>query len=297
MPYGIKRGVKAPGDYNVTDLLGFSLAGAAGIIAALITDYRQHGEASSLYTLNQWAVGLGEFLGAFLGLGHVHIPLWGVAMGLVAVGAGSIFYFQPITRQGAFAQGFGLLAVIMTAVPTDLASALSAPDDTFFEELGPAPIDEAAYINEDGITQATYRTGAGQSGEAQVTQVQARRTEKYSVYLEIIFEGGVPDNINRLIATGGLRGRLHNEDTGATYNLFRRTGGGFRTQGDSIFVNVGVPARSETATLYVRIECNGHSIEEQSAEATLGQRLNWKVNLKKTDTPMFLQRLGKSFWF
>ncbi|MGE4035436.1 MAG: hypothetical protein AB7F91_14725, partial [Parvularculaceae bacterium] len=105
MAYGAKRGIKSPGEFGIMDIAGMGLAGAAGIVAALVTDYQQKGEASSLYTINQWAATLGEILG----LGQV--PLWMVVLGLIAAGGLSIFYFQPITRQGAFAQGFGLLAV------------------------------------------------------------------------------------------------------------------------------------------------------------------------------------------
>jgi hypothetical protein len=84
MPYGVKRGVKAPGEYGFTDLAGLALAGAAGIIAALVTDYQQKGEASAIYTLNQWIVSLAQILE----LGN--IPLWVVVVGLIGVGAGSI---------------------------------------------------------------------------------------------------------------------------------------------------------------------------------------------------------------
>ena len=103
MPYGVKRGVKAPGNFTFTDMVGLALSGSAGIIAALVTDYQQSGETSALYTINQWVVQLGSILG------FADIPLWMVVIGMTAVGAGSVFYFQPITKQGAFAQGFGLL--------------------------------------------------------------------------------------------------------------------------------------------------------------------------------------------
>ena len=123
MPYGVKRGVKTPGSFTTADMMGLALSGAAGIIAALVTDYQQSGEASALYTINQWVVQLGSILG------FTDIPLWMVVIGMTLVGAGSIFYFQPITRQGAFAQGFGLLAVLMTAVPSNLAGGLQGIND------------------------------------------------------------------------------------------------------------------------------------------------------------------------
>ena len=122
MSYGDKRGFKAPGEYKAGDMMGLILASAAGIIAALVTDFQQQGEMSALFTLNQWAVALGGMLG------FTDIPLWMVVVGLTAIGAGSVFYFQPITRQGAFAQGFGLLAVLVTAVPGDFAAGIQSID-------------------------------------------------------------------------------------------------------------------------------------------------------------------------
>jgi len=139
MAYGAKRGIRTPGEYGFMDIAGLGLAGSAGIIAALVTDYQQKGEASSLYTINQWAATLGEIFG------FGQVPLWMVAVGLIAVGAMSIFYFQPITRQGAFAQGFGLLAVIMTAAPADLASGLQ-PTGSMLPDLEPAAIGQFYFL-------------------------------------------------------------------------------------------------------------------------------------------------------
>jgi hypothetical protein len=146
MPYGLKRGIKAPGEFGFSDMFGLALASGAGIIAALVTDYNQKGGASAIYTLNEWAVSLGSMFG------FTQIPLWSVIAVLLIVGAGSIFYFQPLTRQGAFAQGFGLLAVMMTAIPADLAKTLEAG---FHDELRPL-VDETDVALGAHIVQASY---------------------------------------------------------------------------------------------------------------------------------------------
>lgn len=292
MPYGVKRGYKAPGEYGVSDLLGLSLAGAAGIIAAVVTDYQQKGEASALYTINQWVVTASRILG------FGDVPLWVVVVGLIAVGAGSIFYFQPITRQGAFAQGFGLLAVLMTAVPADLAGGLQAiQHEGELLDLEPAAIErEAAYRPGDargGIVPAAYRLGEARLFLAQHT----RSDNRYDVHLEVRFPNGLPDDINALIRRGALRGRLHNEDTGQTYNLFRSVGGMVQREGDSLVIHAGVPARSQQARLWVRIECENYAIEVQSAQARLGYQLDWTITMQPSSTPLAIQRLGKSYWF
>ncbi|MEL7486388.1 MAG: hypothetical protein AAGJ87_04115 [Pseudomonadota bacterium] len=286
MPYGVKQGYKTPGQFGITDMMGLALAGSAGIVAALVTDYQSKGEASAIYTINQWTVSLASLLG----LGD--IPLYVVILGLIGVGAGSIFYFQPITRQGAFAQGFGLLAVIMTAVPADLAGGLEAIRDSELLELEPASSVEASAPYGGGIVPASFTPG-----EARVFAAQSRRAAKYDVYLKITFEDGLPGDIDTLIRRGLIRGRLHNEDTGQTYNLFRTAGGGIKMDGDKLIVRAGVPARSEEARLWVRIECASHKIEQQSAIAKLGQRLDWDITVYNSSTPLWMQRLGQSYWF
>ncbi len=284
MAYGSKRGIKSPGEFGFMDIAGLGLAGAAGIVAALVTDYQQKGESSSLYTINQWAAALGEILG------FGNVPLWIVVLTLIAVGALSIFYFQPITRQGAFAQGFGLLAVLMTAVPADLAGGIEATG-AILQELDPISVNREAALA-DGIVVATY-----QSEDARVFEAQDSQAARYAVEINIEFPGGVPSNIDELIRRGACRGRLHNTDTGETFNLFRSAGGNVIIRGDSLVVRAGVPARSSDATLWVRVEVDGYAIEEQSAKASLGSALNWTVNMRTSSTPLFLQRLTKSYWF
>ncbi|MFQ5562836.1 MAG: hypothetical protein ACE5FO_04625 [Parvularculaceae bacterium] len=294
MPYGMKRGVKAPGEFGFADMIGLALAGSAGIIAALVTDFQQSGEASALYTINQWVVAIGSMLG------FTNIPLWVVAVGLIVAGAASTFYFQPITRQGAFAQGFGLLAVIMTAIPSDLAGGLEAiahGDD--LPGLEPVSLSREAALPFGGaILPAAFTPAVYSTGQARVYTVQARRAvDKYEVHLTINFPEGIPEDIDTMIRKGTIRGRLHNADTGQTWNLFRTSGGTVHREGDELHIHAGVPAQSEAATLWVRVECASYGIEVQSADARLGETLYWTIDMQPSGTPLFLQRLNKSYWF
>ncbi|MCB2113193.1 MAG: hypothetical protein KDD85_06555 [Parvularculaceae bacterium] len=284
MAYGAKRGIKTPGEYGLFDLAGLGLAGSAGIVAALITDYQQKGEASSLYTINQWAAALGDILG------FGPTPLWMVVLGLIAAGALSIFYFQPITRQGAFAQGFGLLAVIMTAAPADLASGIQSTGMAL-PDLDPVAIEREASLS-GGVVRAAFE-GEG----ARIVEAQESRAARYVVEINVAFPGGVPADVSAMIRRGDLRGRLHNADTNETFNLFRSAGGDIVVRGDSLVIRAGVPARSTQATLWVRIEAVGYAIEEQSAQASVGAPLDWNVTMRPSSTPLFIQRLGKSYWF
>ena len=282
MPYGVKQGVKTPGNYTIADMAGLALSGAAGIIAALVTDYQQQGESSALFTINQWFVQFGSLLG------FTDIPLWMVVLGMTAVGAGSIFYFQPITRQGAFAQGFGLLAVLMTAVPADLAGGIQGINDSL-PGLESVSTREASI--EGRVYQASYTP-------AQYVQAQSERgAAKYDVHLVINFPNGLPDNVDTMIRRGSLRGRLHNEDLNQTWNLFRSAGGTVRKQGNSLVIHAGVPARSKDARLWVRVEAEGYTIQVESYQASVGETVEWNVDMVPSSTPLFIQRLGKSYWF
>ncbi len=289
MPYGVKRGVKAPGEFSTVDIFGLALAGSAGILAAIVTDYQQKGEGAAILTINQWVASASR---AF-SLGDV--PLWAVAAGLIVAGAASVLYFQPITRQGAFAQGFGLLAVLMTAVPSSLGGILTRGGGGELQGLEPVALNgralEAKVYNATAVTQEV-----AQGEEARVYTVQdTRAAAKYEVALSINFAKGLPRDVDSMIRLGQIRGRLYNADTQTTYNLFR--GGAMERTANAMVFKVGVPARSDSATLWVRIEVEGYTIEEQSAVAKLDEPLNWQVTMQPSNVPLFLQRLGKSYWF
>lgn len=285
MPYGVKRGVKTPGNFTMGDMMGLALSGAAGIVAALVTDYQQSGEASALYTINEWVVQIGSILG------FTDIPLWMVVVGMTLLGAGSIFYFQPITRQGAFAQGFGLLAVLMTAVPANLAGGLQGIND-HLPGLEPASTTTREASVEGRIYKASYSTSA------EMTLVQnSRDASKYDVHLTINFPNGLPEDISTMIRRGNLRGRLHNADTNQTWDLFKSSGGTVRQQGNSLVIHAGVPARSDTAQLWVRVEAQGYAIQIESYSASMSDRVDWTIDMQPSTTPLFVQRLNKSYWF
>ena len=290
MPYGVRHGIKEPGEYRIVDLLSLGVASAAGIFAALATDFSQKGEASALYKINEWVVAAGRNFG----LGD--LPLWSVAAGLIGFGAVSIFYFQPLTRAGAFARGFGLLAAAMTATPADLVSGIQKA--SALPPLQPAAFVEATSLNPEtamnGPAGSTFHTTIG----ARAFAVEDVRPDaRYEVNLTIRFPKGAPGDIDDLVRKDQLRGRLHNEGTGETFNLFQSAGGLVEARGGEIFIRAGVPAKAREATLWVRIEAEGYAIELQSAKASLAAPLAWTIDLRPSNTPLFMQRLGKSYWF
>ncbi len=283
--YGVKRGIKAPGDFGFMDMSGLALAGSAGIIAAIVADYQQKGEAAALFKINEWVVQLGSLIG------FTEIPLWMVVAGLTVVGAGSVFYFQPITRQGAFAQGFGLLAVLLTMTPPNLASGIEGINDTLPGLSAVAPREASLKPR---IINASY---AQDDARLFLAQDQAEAA-KYDVRLQVVFPEGIRGDISTMVRRGSIRGRLHNEQTDETFNLFRTTEGAtIRREGNTLIFHMGVPARADTARLWVRIECMGYAIEEQSAIAALSDKLVWTVEMRPSNMPLSVQRFGKSYWY
>ena len=289
MAYGDKRGFKAPGEFRMGDMAGLILAAAAGIVAALVTDFQQQGEMSALFTLNRWAIAAGNMIG------FTDIPLWMVVAGLTVIGAGSVFYFQPVTRQGAFAQGFGLLAVLVTAAPANFAPGIEPINDNL-AAVEPAASQDASMpprLSAASLAPSVFM--AAQEGTARVRSNQS--AGKYELHLTVTFANGMPDDVAAMIRRGTIRGRLHNEESNQSWSLFRSTGGSIIRQGDKLLIKAGVPAQFESARLWVRIEAPGYKIEEQSAAVAISETLNWNIDLKPSNTPLMVQRLRKSYWF
>ena len=131
-----------------------------------------------------------------------------------------------------------------------------------------------------------------------MTLVQDERgPSKYDVHLTINFPDGLPAEVSTMIRRGSLRGRLHNEDTNQTWDLFKSSGGTIRQQGNSLIIHAGVPARAQDARLWVRVEAQGYAIQIESYSASVSDTVEWTVDMEPSGMPLFIQRLNKSYWF
>ena len=278
MAYGERNMRKGPGEFGAVDFMGMGLSAAAGIIAAIVFDLTQHQDASALFLINKWVARLTEVIG------FGSIPLYGVVLILMAIGAASILYFQPVTMKGAFAQGFGALAALTTIAPSDLGTALPGPSDeplpAAFEELPDARAIPASYMV---------------PAAASVAMLQP--AEGYSVRLRVVFPDGLPRDIEQMVDSGSLRGRLHNEATGRTYNLFLSGGGALDYEGGTLTVATRLPGSEPEATLVARIEADGYAIRKESVRVTLGANPVWTITMASSGRPLFLQRMGQSYGF
>lgn len=299
MAYGDRTGVrKDPGEYGTFDMIGLGLAAAVGIAVATFFDLTQSGEASALFVFNKWvALGLG-----MLGLGN--IPLYGVMLLFMAIGGLSILYFQPLTYRGAFAQGFGVLAALMTLAPSDLGSAMPAPANLPLgaDDMPMADDDWGDEVTLDGISargtapQPTYGTPATLMPAMATTSMMVQ-AQGYSIRLQLNFPAGFEDNISTMISRGTLRGRLHNEQTKQTYNLFRNTGANLRSNANQIRMTTRIPGDAATTNLVARIEAEGYKIVESRFEATQGANPVWTITMAPGGGPLILQRLRRPYWF
>ena len=277
MSYGDRNMRKMPGEFGPVDLMGMGLSAAAGIIAAIVFDLTQHDEGSALFLINKWVARVTEMVG----LGS--IPLYGVVLLLMGLGAMSILYFQPVTMRGAFAQGFGALAALTTIAPSDLGTALPGAQD---EALPPAFIEDAP---EFGAIPASYAVSAA------ATTMQAR--EGYGVRMRIVFPDGLADDIEQMVDDGTLRGRLYNEETRRSYNLFLSGGGELDYEGGVLRVATRLPGGAAQADLTVRIEAAGYGLRTESVRVSQGPNPVWTIEMEPSGTPLFLQRMGNAYKF
>ena len=278
MAYGERNMRKGPGEFGAVDFMGMGLSAAAGIIAAIVFDLTQHQDASALFLINKWVARLTEVIG----LGA--IPLYGVVLILMAIGAASILYFQPVTMKGAFAQGFGALAALTTIAPSDLGTALPGPTDE------PLPAASEDVPGPEAIP-------AGYAVPLAASTAILQPAEGYAVRLRVVFPDGLPRDIEEMVDSGSLRGRLHNETTGRTYNLFLSGGGALDYEDGTLSVATTLPGDEPTATLIARIEADGYAIRTESVRVSLGANPAWTITMAPSGQPLFLQRMGQSYGF
>ena len=301
MAYGELRGRKAPGEFVFSDYFGFAAAGSVGIIAAILVDLQQSADASALFVMNKWISNFSTLLG------FGELPLYIVILILMAIGAISIVYFQPVTMQSAFIQGFSVLAALMTIAPADLGGALEAPMD--MEEL-PPPAEAslkpqarmAAYMGEigglsvqQGIQPAVYQQPA--RIEKVALQPDSARSNGYNLTIVINFPDGLREDVSNMVRRGTLRGRIYNSATEKSYNMFRSSGADANMSGNKLTIRTSLDGTDPTTKVYARVEAAGYTITIEEFEARLGRNAAWQIDMTPSNTPLFLQRLGKSYWF
>ncbi|MEO0700037.1 MAG: hypothetical protein AAFY81_10055, partial [Pseudomonadota bacterium] len=241
-------------------------AAALGIGAAVIVDLLQQREASALFVINRWILDLT----GLLSIGD--IPLYGVMLILMAIGGASVMFLQPITFRGAFGQGFGLLAALVTIAPSDLGAPLAGPDTVMFEPVSPT------------LEPASLAAAATQ-----------QHSDHYDLRIQIIFPNGLDSDVYTMIRRNRLAGRVYDTSTGVSYNLFRNTGAQIDYEDGVLRIEAQIRGSAERTELKSRIEASGYSIQEASFTAREGANPVWTIRMEPSSQPLVLQRLRHSY--
>jgi len=300
MAYANTKRTLAERDIGFLTISGYGLAAAIGIGAAVVVDLFQHREASALYVINRQIVDLTTLLGVDT------IPLYGVMLLLMVVGAGSILFFEPITYRGAFAQGFGVLAALVTVAPSDLGTPLEAPmeidgtmnfDDSMFDDgaFGDEPLDtgeEARLLVDPPIVPTSLAFAATTTAAAAVQD-----STEYQLRIQVEFPEGLKDDFQTMIRRGTLAGKLWNPETGTVYNLFRNSGARMGYRDGMLRIETVVKGVDSAAELWILVEADGYKIQEVKYAAKTGVNRIWNVEMEESGTPLFIQRLRHSYRF
>lgn len=291
MAYGQKKAPKSLEEYSVVDKLGLGVASAVGIAVATFVDLTQADDASALFVFNKW---LTSFTG-MLEIGNP--PLYAVVLILMAIGGLSVTYFQPVTLRGAFATGFASLAVLMNLAPAELGEPLPGtggdmPTGDFVDDLPPAG-DGGDVMLED-ISFSLPRSSASLAVSSTFVQTAA---EGYNVRIKINFPEGLEQDVTTMVRRGTLRGRLHNESTNATYNLFRNSGAELDYRNNTLYLATKLPGKAPMTRLVARVEAEGYCIQEESFQAAKGANPIWEIDMVSGCMPLVIQRLNRPYTF
>ncbi|MEM9809913.1 MAG: hypothetical protein AAF788_01695 [Pseudomonadota bacterium] len=269
MAYGDSRRLKAEQNFGFLSVFGLGGAASVGIGIAVLVDLLQQREASALFVINRWMLEVTSLLGLET------IPLYCIMLILMAIGGMSVLFFQPVTFRGAFTQGFGVLAALVTIAPSDLGVPLDGPEQAMFE-LRPSETLEPA-----SLTMAAVQ----------------RRDDTYNLRIQVVFPEGMKSDFRTMVRRNHLTGRMHDSATGQTYNLFRNTGAKVEYEGGVMRIEAQIHGDARQTRLLARIEADGYVINESSFQARQGANPVWSITMAPSEQPLFLQRLRHSYTF
>jgi len=270
MAYGEGKRVNAERSFGMISIFGLGLIASLGIGAAVIVDLLQQREASALFVINRWMLEVTSLLGVQA------IPLYILMLVLMGIGGFSVMFLQPVTFRGAFAQGFGLLAIIVTIAPSDLGAPLEAPS-------GQPPVGTQSSFEVTPASLAQRGSNASQ--------------DEYQLRIQIEFPEGLNGNIDQMIRRNRLAGKLWNPNTGMRYNLFRNSGAEVTYRDGTLQLRTTIDAGADKGDLWILVEAEGYAIKEQAFLAQKGANGIWRVRMEPSDEPLFLQRLRHSYRF
>jgi|GEM_PF-1184013 len=301
---------------GILNLVAMLIAGAAGVGSALVADFVQKGDASAIIVMN-------SFLNQSLNL---NLPLGYLALLLLGAGAMSVFVFEPATKRAAYYTGASILAVLMTTMPVDdlnkalpLFEDILNPGDANTLSPEPANPDGAAFLHQDSFSNQGYSISgspcleikennmsliAATYEEAPATNIGCTtgHTSGQAKAKPIAVKG---INVTVVIALPKgtmpkIAALLHDEISGQTWSLSRGMASKTKT-GYVVRYALTIPANKaragQLANLHVRCEADGFAIAHVHKKVTTNGPVVMTVTLKKSSTPLWLQKLNTPYHF
>lgn len=269
------------GNWSFKAAIAKGLAGAIGILAALIIDYYQKGTDSSLITATTWIndSGLLQLINM-----EAAPPYW-YALAVLVAGFAMVYIFEPANKRNAFYAGAGVLGFLATFSPVSAPTIDYTPlDPALMEELGIEAPGDSAMLNAP-IILAAYRPVPQRSS---IINAQASGLP-VTVIIQFADDPG-----NRIPQ---IRAWLHDNITNRTLTLgagakIAQTRNGPVIVYDTI-VTTGSARGNTIADLIVRVEANGYKITTKGVSVTksTSKPIRVSLTLQKSNTPISIQRL------
>lgn len=312
------------------DFLTILIAGGAGVVVALFSDFVQKGDTSALLVMN-------TFMNSSLNL---DIPILHQATALLIAGAIAVLVFDPRTKRAAFMIGASILAIFTTVIPVqDYRDFIP-----IVEEVLPLLNFEDEIMGDENATESEESDAGTTPGDAAFVLPQPSTNELATVHLaEAIdtshrnfvraglfpvildrtanIEAGtaafdnlltrvqderIPVVVSVSVPSGNglpkLSARLHDATTDRTWDISslgraQRTENGYQVN-YSTSIPPGRSSNDVLAHLYVRIEASGYVIAEDDEKVSnISTRVTLNVDLKPTQTPLLIQRLNRPYKF
>ena len=315
---------------GLIEFLAILIAGGAGVVVALFSDFVQKGDTSALLILN-------TFMNGSLDL---DIPILHLATALLIAGAIAVLVFDPRTKRAAFIIGASILAILTTVMPvqdyedlvpiveevlpllnfedeimgdenateSEESDAGTTPGDAAFVLPQPSPNELATVHPAEAIDTSHrnfVRAGLFPVILDRTANIEAG-TAAFDNLLTRVQDERIPVVVSVSVPSGNglpkLSARLHDATTGRTWDI-SSLGRAQRTEnGYQVYYSTSIlPGRSSNdvlAHLYVRVEAPGYVIaEEDEKVGNTNTRVTLNVDLEPTQTPLLIQRLNRPYKF
>ncbi|HXZ67807.1 MAG TPA: hypothetical protein VEH07_04385 [Alphaproteobacteria bacterium] len=286
--------------WSFRDAIAKGIAGSIGILAALVIDYLQKGDSSSLLfatkLVNQAA--LARF-------NVSAVPAWIYLVIVLIAGFAMVYIFEPTNKRNAFYAGAGVLGFLATFSPIaqqtlQIPSAEELPSlDSLLQATQTVPDGTLAPATTAPLAPASPAPApAGKGFAEEGAAIQPQAFDRSNSEMVVAQAQTIPVNIIIVLPAGakgslaGIRVMLHEDATGQTKSL--DGSGRFAKMGDRlvIFYQTTVMAAGSTS-VKVRVEAEGYTITEKPFTITPDMRVaRIELPLTPSSTPLAVQRLN-----